>query len=145
MPLPACTSCRPLENVNSCCMPAAREAAFCRPSRVAMPVAPVEPDDGGGTVAGDVCTPVQNRPQPPTELIGGKIAPEFWVASRSAILPPQPVLPSPVGIAVCHWPVWSECENNCAGTAALGLRYCARVRGCTSIPTLASTAALPWL
>ena len=44
---------------------------------VAMPVAPWEAEYGGGTVAGYVCLPLQNRPQPDIAETGGKIAAEF--------------------------------------------------------------------
>ena len=54
------------------------------------------------------------------------------------------VVAVPFGMAACHWLVWSECENNCAGNRAplLFWKIC-RVVGCTSMPTFATIAALP--
>ena len=46
-------------------------------------------------------------------------------------------------IELCHCACWSECEYSDKGrTPAL---YCALLMGCTSVPTLASTAILPLL
>src|SRR5580698_30833 len=55
-PLAACTSCTPLSNVSSCCAaePVVEEVKLTL--NVDIPV--------GGTVAGKVCTPVQNNWQP---------------------------------------------------------------------------------
>src|ERR1700722_6004791 len=94
IPLAACTSCMPLSKVSSCCIPALPEA-LDNTFRVAMPV--------GGTVAGKVCTPVQNIWQLLVAVTGGKIAAEFCDCIRSVMRPPQPELPLPDGIPVCHW------------------------------------------
>src|SRR5579871_255618 len=94
IPLAAWTSCTPLSNVSSCCIAAFAEELES-PSSVAIPE--------GGTVAGNVWTPVQNNWQLLVAVTGGKIAPEFCDRSRSVIRPPQPELPVPDGIPVCHW------------------------------------------
>ena len=44
--------------------------------------------------------------------MGGKMAAAFCDWSRSAMRPPQPFVPRPVGMALCHWPVWSEWEKS---------------------------------
>ena len=83
-------------------MPTPREGAVLSPASVTIPVADVEPELGGGTVAGNVCWPMQNKPQEAVVVMGGKIAPPFCACIRSVIRPPQPLLAMPFGIAVCH-------------------------------------------
>src|SRR6185312_14751390 len=68
--LPDCTSCKPLSNFNSCCTPAAPADELLVMFSVAMPLPAVDPEYGGGTVAGDVCCPVQKMPQLEAGLIG---------------------------------------------------------------------------
>src|SRR5579859_3770494 len=115
------------------------------PDTVAMPVAPPVPF-GGGTVAGAVSLPVQNRPQPVIAVTGGKTAELFCDCMKSAMRPPQPLEAMLLGIALCHCVVWSVCEKSAVGRSArLLLWYTVRSMGATRLPTLASTAALPWL
>src|SRR5581483_3807317 len=97
-------------------------------------------------------TPVQNRPQPPVEAMAGKLAPLLAppLSSASIMRPPQPLGRVSPGDPLCHWLVWSECENRASGTLALllvlALLYCATLlNGITRLPTLATTAACPWL
>jgi hypothetical protein len=99
-------------------MPAAVAGAFWIPVMVAMPVAPGKPGMGGGTVAGKVCWPVQNRPQSEVMVMGGKTALELVPCIRSVMRPPQPLEAIPLGIALCHWLLWSECEKSALGTMA---------------------------
>ena len=100
-----------------------------------------------GTVAAKVWAPLQKMPQPEVAVIEVKLELALAVAAiRSSARPPQPVGELPLGIAVCHWLVWSEWENNCAGSsAALLLWYCCLLMVCTRLPTLATTAAAPLL
>src|SRR5581483_6867848 len=121
MLLPPCTSSNPLSNASRFCIPAAQLEPGKSPPRVAILVAWLE-DVEGGTLAGRLLTPVQNCPHPEIEETGGNFAPTFCdcACSTSAMRPPHPLAPSPVGMAVCHWPVWSECENNCCGIICCG-------------------------
>ncbi len=57
-----------------------------------------------GTFAANDWLPVRKRLDPLVEVIAGNAAPALTGCIASAILPPQPVLPSPVGIDDCHWP-----------------------------------------
>src|ERR1700722_19449775 len=94
IPFADCTNCTPLSKVSNCCI-AVLADALESPFSVAIPV--------GGTVAGKVCCPVQNNWQLLVAVMGGKIAPEFCDCKRSVMRPPQPELPVPDGIPVCHW------------------------------------------
>jgi len=64
---------------------------------------------------------------------------------RSATRPPQPVRESRSGIDVCHWITWSLCEKSCGGYGMLLARYCVRVIGNSSVPTLGRIASFPLL
>jgi hypothetical protein len=72
-----------------------------------------------GTFAANDWAPVRKRLDPLVEVIAGNVAPVLDGCIASAILPPQPVLPRPVGIEDCHCPAWSECENRALGSIEL--------------------------
>ena len=77
------------------------------------------------------------------EIEAGKRDVPFCDCTASALRPPQP-MPPPFGSAVCICWIWSLCENRLLGTRTEPSRYCARVIGRASMPTLATTASLPW-
>src|SRR4051812_27011883 len=55
---------------------------------------------------------------------------------RSAVRPPQPVRVGWSGTDVCHWTCWSLWLKSCGGSGTEAARYCERVVGTTSVPTL---------
>ncbi len=132
---------RPLSNWSTCCNPVFRaSAADC--GQNCMPLASrLKP---GNRLADWTALPLQNSTGPEIETVAGKVDPPFRLCTRSTARPPQPVPPELVGTPLCICWIWSECENRLVGTGTAWARYCARVQGWTSIPTLAATASRPW-
>src|ERR1043166_44742 len=140
--LAACTSAMPVSNVmiscNACSLAAAADAGQAvMPSNVRS--------KPGIRLADSTRLRVQNSADPDIEIDGGKLVAAFNGCTASAMRPAQPVPPEPLGFAVCIWITWSACENKLVGTLADPARYCCLSVGCTSIPTLATTASFCWV
>ena len=93
-----------------------------------------------GIVSGMLVAPVVNSTVPSSDVITGKPVAALYDATESARRPPQPVPAAPSEIELCHCACWSECEYSDSGRCPA--LYCACDVGASSVPTLASIAAL---
>ena len=78
----------------------------------------------------------------PDALMQLKLALALLARNWSPMRPPQPEV-APSGLAACHTLCWSLCEKSFGGKGTDCALYCAKVVGCTSVPTLSSTPILP--